>query len=218
MKVRAIFMTPLETIKKAVSGLGQLESAMSKLGSASNGMQNSLLTSGVLMSSFGAMSEKASEAQKILAQVVALVAVAQAVSNETTKKGFLATSASVAMDKVKTVQLKAKAVAENLATKSTVGATIRKKHLIRLQWLIPYVLLAMLLVTVVGALFAFSRRTETAAEKQKRLNEEQKTWLEYLETEKTRIETASNLRVKALERQIQLLQSQGGSIKQIQKT
>ena len=48
----------------------------------------------------------------------------------------------------------------------------------------PYVF-AMLLVTVVGALFAFSRRTETAAEKQKRLNEEQKTWLEYLETENT---------------------------------
>lgn len=211
------FRDSVGNYQKAVSGLGQLESAMSKLGSASNGMQNSLLTSGVLMSSFGAMSEKASEAQKILAQVVALVAVAQAVSNETTKKGFLATSASVAMDKVKTVQLKAKAVAENLATKSTVGATIAQKAFNKVAMANPYVLLAMLLVTVVGALFAFSRRTETAAEKQKRLNEEQKTWLEYLETEKTRIETASNLRVKALERQIQLLQSQGGSIKQIQK-
>ncbi|MFR8207471.1 MAG: hypothetical protein ACLU99_15055 [Alphaproteobacteria bacterium] len=48
--------------------------------------------------------------------------------------------------------------------------------------------LALALVTVVGALVLFASNTDKSAKNQQKLNEAQKAWLDYLETEATRNE------------------------------
>lgn len=202
---------------RAVEGLDGLEQALNRVGQTNIDTQNSFISSNAVMGVFGSVTETASKAQADLYKILALVTLAQTLANAATKEGIVATTASAAVDAVKTAQLKAKTIAEALATKGTIAATIAQAAFNAVAYANPYVLLAMLLVAVVSALFLFASRTDDAAEKQKKLNEEQKIWLDYLDSERARLDLVSNARVKAMERQLRLLNAQGAETSKIRK-
>lgn len=211
------FRDSVGNYERAIGGLGKLEKAIGDVNSTSTGLQNGLMSNSALMGTFGTISEATAATQAELAKIIALVTLAQTLATAATKEGIIATTASAAVDAVKTAQLKAKTIAEALATKGTVAATIAQAAFNAVAYANPYVLLAMLLASVVAALFLFTRRTEDAADKQKKLNEEQKIWLDYLDSERARLELVSNARVKAMERQLKLLNAQGAETSKIRK-
>ena len=107
------------------------------------------------MSLFGDESEDVQEAQKKLQAAIALTNGITAIQNSLQKQSNL-------MLGINKIQLAAKAKAEALATKSTVAATIAQKAFNLVAKANPYVLLATALISVVGALIAFSRGSKEA--------------------------------------------------------
>ncbi len=127
-----------------------------KQGAALSGVLQGLNTmSGVYSAGVGVISlfnddvEKNAEIQKDLQALIAVTTGLQSVYNATVKTGAL-------MQGIMSVQLKAKAAADALAAKSTGKATIAQKAFNLVAKANPYVLLAMAIITVVGALAAFA--------------------------------------------------------------
>ena len=86
-------------------------------------------------------------------------------------KGAIASKGAAIMEGVHAVQVRARASAIALANKQTLLATIAQKAFNLVAYANPYVLLAMAVVTVVGALAMFISSTESARERQERMNE-----------------------------------------------
>lgn len=150
------FRDSVGNYEKAVGGLKKLESSLSQVEKTSTGLQNSMITNSSLMSLFGGVSEATTLIQGQLSQIIGLVTAAQELSTQATKEGAVATAASAVIDGIKTGQLKAKAIAESLATKNTIAATVAQRIFNAVAKANPYVLLAMALLTVVGALGAYA--------------------------------------------------------------
>jgi hypothetical protein len=211
------FQDSVGNYERALSGLDSLEQSLDKVAQTSQGLQSALAQNSALMGIFGNVSESTAAIQSQLAAVLAIVNLAQVAYNAFTEEGIIVTTASAAIDAVKTVQLRAKAAAEALATKGTIAATVAQAAFNLVAAANPYVLLALALVTVVGALALFVASTADAAGAQRKLNEEQAIWLEYLDTEKARLEEVSKDRVSALERQLRLLNAQGAATAEVRK-
>ena len=81
----------------------------------------------------------------------------------------------------------------------------------------PYVLLATALISVVGALVAFSAGTSEAAKQQKQLNDLEKAWLEYMDGEADKMKTVSNERIAALQRELTVAKARNASNEETQK-
>ena len=128
-----------------------LNSVLGALGAAGGGFA---AVTGA-MSLFGDESEDVQEAQKKLQAAIALTNGITAIQNSLQKQSNL-------MLGINKIQLAAKAKAEALATKSTVAATIAQKAFNAVANANPYVLLATALISVVGALIAFSRGSKEA--------------------------------------------------------
>ena len=211
------FQDSVGNYERALSGLDQLDQSLEKFAQTSQGLQGALAQNSALMGVFGSVSESTAAIQSQLAAVLALVNLAQVAYNSLTKDGIIVTTASAAIDAVKTVQLRAKAAAEALATKNTTAATLAQIAYNAVANANPYVLLAGAIITVVGALALFVASTSDAAGAQRKLNEEQAIWLEYLETERARLEQVSNTRVAALDRQLKLLNAQGAATQDVRR-
>lgn len=102
-------------------------------------------------------------------------------------------------------------------TGATGGATVAQRIFNVVAKANPYVLLAMALITVVGALVAFAVGSETAAEKQTKLNNVTKASLDYLEYQNERIRENHQLKIKAIESEIALAKTQRKSEAEIQE-
>ena len=105
-----------------------------------------------------------------LAEVQAKMQAIMVVTNGLTKIQNALQSESAVMLGIKTIQQKAAAAAEAMATKNTLAATVAQKAFNLVAKANPYVLLATALLTVVGALAAFSLGSKKASESQERLN------------------------------------------------
>jgi len=162
------------------------------------------------MELFGKESEDVEEAQRKLQAAIALATGVQQLQNAVQKQSAL-------MLGVTRLQIMAKAKAEALATKGTVAATIAQKAFNIVAYANPYVLLAMALVAVVGALVAFSNNTDGAAKKQSMLNEVSNAWLEYLEKEAEIMNQRGKNNEKQYERDLRLAQARGASAKELQE-
>ena len=169
------------------------------------------------MELFGAESKNVEEAQKRLQAAIAITTGLQAVQNNLQKESAL----MLGIARVQTYALgKAEAYRRLIqiqGTSATVGATVAQKAFNAVAAVNPYVLLAMALITVVGALVLFSKGADTAAEKQNRLNEIEKAYLESLEIESNRITSVANERTKALENELALAKARNASTKEIQR-
>ena len=201
----------------ALEGLGKLSEGIEGVSKSSMGLAQSLLGANALMGMFGEQSEEDAKQAQNLQKIIALLSIAEQVNTNLLKEGIIQNKLAVVTDAIRTAQIKAKTAAEAVSTKGTVAASIAQRIFNAVASANPYVLLALALVAVGAALFAFASNTDNAAEKQKKLNDLQSNYLDTLESEANKTKEASNERVAALERQLRELKAAGASLDDIHK-
>lgn len=200
---------------RALDGLEGLSSKLKSAGDASVSLAANMVGSSRLMMMFGTSAEGVSDSLTTFNNVMILAVGAQQLYTAVTSEGIIADGIAATVGATRTLQLKAQTAAQALATKGTVAATIAQAAFNVVASANPYVLLALALAAVVGALFAFSSRTDDAAKKQNELNDLQAIYLELLDREAAKLKTVGDERVRAAERALQLLQAQGAETAKI---
>jgi len=169
------------------------------------------------MELFGAESEEVQEAQKKLQAAIAITTGVQAIQNAVQKQSAIMLGISrLQMAALSKAQVYNRLVTMQ-GTKATLAATIAQKAFNLIAAANPYVLLALALVTVVGALVLFASNTDKSAKNQQKLNEAQKAWLDYLETEATEMNRVSNERVAQLNRELNIAKARNASLSETRK-
>lgn len=202
---------------KAMAGLEQLSIGINDVTKTTQGLAQGLLGATSLMSLFGNQTEEDAERAQKLQKVIALLTIAQQFNNNVLKQNIAQSKAASVLDAVRTAQIKAKTSAEAASTKGTVAATVAQKIFNVVASANPYVILALALVAVGAALFAFATKTDNAAKEQKKLNEQQSIYLGGLDREASKGKEVSNERVADLERQLRVLNAQGDKQAEIRK-
>lgn len=166
------------------------------------------------MQLMGGESEDLAKAQTKLKSVIAITNGLQAIQNALQKQSAL-------MLGVTKLQSSALAKAEAYrrliqiqGTKATVGATVAQKAFNLVASANPYVLLAVALVTVVGALLAFANGTDKAAKNQERLNELERQNIDYLQQINAENVRINNERAAQLQRELDLAKARNASIEE----
>lgn len=169
------------------------------------------------MELFGAESEDVQEAQKKLQAAIAITTGVQAIQNAVQKQSALMLGISrLQMAALSKAQVYNRLVTMQ-GTKATLAATVAQKAFNLIAYANPYVLLALALVTVIGALVLFASNTDKSAKNQQKLNEAQKVWLDYLETEATEMSRVSNERVAQLNRELNVAKARNASLSETRK-
>lgn len=169
------------------------------------------------MELFGTESEDVQEAQKKLQATIAITTGVQAIANAVQKQSALMLGISrIQMAALSKAQVYNRLVTMQ-GTKATLAATVAQKIFNLVAAANPYVLLALALITVVGALVLFASNTDKSAKEQKKLNEAQKAWLDYLETEATEMNRVSNERVAQLTRELNIAKARNASLTETRK-
>ena len=169
------------------------------------------------MELFGAESEDVQEAQKKLQAAIAITTGVQAIQNAVQKKSAVMLGISrIQMAALSKAQVYNRLVTMQ-GTKATLAATVAQKAFNLIAAANPYVLLALALITVVGALVLFASNTDKSAKNQQKLNEAQKAWLDYLATEATEMNRVSNERVAQLERELNIAKARNASLGETRK-
>lgn len=158
----------------ALAGLedkfNELSEGVNSVAENSQGMLN-LLQAGigtVLM--FDESNEELNEVLADVGKIMAIVGALQAANNTLLKNGAIASKTAALMEGVHAVQVRARAVSIALATKNTILATAAQKAFNLVAKANPYVLLAVALVSVIGALAAYKLGTEDATNAQNAFN------------------------------------------------
>lgn len=169
------------------------------------------------MELFGGASEEVQEAQRKLQAAIAITTGLQAVQNAVQKQSAL----MLGISRIQQAALTKAKVYDRLitiqGTKATLGATVAQKAFNLVAAANPYVLLALALITVVGALVLFASNTDKSAKAQQELNEAQKVWLDYLETEAEAMNRVSNERVAQLNRELNIAKARNASLSETRK-
>ena len=169
------------------------------------------------MELFGAESEDVQEAQKKLQTAIAITTGVQAIQNAVQKQSAVMLGISrIQMAALSKAQVYNRLVTMQ-GTKATLAATVAQKAFNLIAAANPYVLLALALITVVGALVLFASNTDKSAKNQQKLNEAQKAWLDYLATEATEMNRVSNERVAQLERELNIAKARNASLGETRK-
>ena len=169
------------------------------------------------MELFGSESEEVQEAQKKLQAAIAITTGVQAIQNAVQKQSAIMLGISrLQMAALSKAQVYNRLVTMQ-GTKATLAATVAQKAFNLIAAANPYVLLALALVTVVGALVLFASNTDKSAKNQQKLNEAQKVWLDYLETEATEMNRVSNERVAQLNRELNIAKARNASLSETRK-
>ena len=202
-----------QEVKNMASDTSQLDTVLSFASGASGGFA---AYTGA-MELFGAESSDVQEAQKKLQAAIAITTGVQAIQNAVQKQSAL----MLGISKIQMAALSKAQVYNRLVTmqgtKATLAATIAQKAFNLIAMANPYVLLAVALISVIGALVLFSSNTKQAADQQNRLNELQKAHLDYLDIEAGKLTTVSNERIRALERELQITQARNAGTTEIRK-
>lgn len=202
-----------QEVKNMASDTSQLDTVLSGAAAASGGF--SAYTGA--MELFGGASEDVAEAQKKLQAAIAITTGVQAIQNAVQKQSAL----MLGISKIQMAALSKAQVYNRLVTmqgtKATLAATVAQKIFNLVAAANPYVLLALALITVVGALMLFASNTDKSAKEQKKLNEAQKAWLDYLETEATEMNRVSNERVAQLNRELSIAKARNASLTETRK-
>lgn len=209
------FRDSVGNYEKALGALDKLNKGVGGLSQTANGLTTAFNGSNSSMQVFSFMALNAKQVEEDLNKAILLTTLAMQIGNAVTAEGTVVTLAKAGADKIATVQLKAKTLAEAYATKGTVLATIAQTAFNVVAYANPYVLLALALVALVGVLYTFISSTDDATDSQKKLNEEQNIWLGYLDAEASKLKLVSDSRVGALERELKLLNAKGAKVEEI---
>lgn len=209
-----------DAVKDATAEITQMASDMSNLDavlSFAEGASGGFAAFTGAMELFGSESEEVQEAQKKLQAAIAITTGVQAIQNAVQKQSAIMLGISrLQMAALSKAQVYNRLVTMQ-GTKATLAATIAQKAFNLIAAANPYVLLALALVTVVGALVLFASNIDKSANNQQKLNEVQKVWLDYLETEATEINRVSNERVAQLNRELNVAKARNASLSETRK-
>lgn len=211
------FRDSVGNYEKGFKGLNELKDKFELAARGSVNLAADVAGSNDALDAFGATTDTVAKSSEQLAGVMALAGIAQEAYNAVIKEGIIQQKAAAIMDGVRALQLKAKAAAEAYATRGTIAATAAQWALNVAASANPYVLLALALVAVGAALFAFVGKTDKAAQKQKELNDIQALYLDLLDAEAAKIKTVSDQRVLAAQNALDILNASGAKTKEIQK-
>lgn len=197
-------------VKNMASDTAKFDSVLSGLTLAGGGF--SAVTGAMAL--FGKSGEDVQEIQKKLQATMAITNGLTAVQNALQSQSALMLGISA----LKQAALTKAKVYDRLitiqGTKATTGAIVAQKAFNLVASANPYVLLAIALVTVVGALVAFSAGADKSAKNQQKLNDAQKAWLDLLESEASTLRDSSNERVSKLQRELDIAKSRNASLKE----
>ena len=200
-------------VKAMASDTQTLDATMGAASAASGGMSAVTGT----MALMGTTSETATDAQKNLGGAIGIVSGLTAVQNALQKESNLMTG-------IRTLQTKAATKAEQLDTAAkkknvvaTTGATIAQRIFNAVAAANPYVLLAIALITVVGALVALAAGANRAAKEQTKLNKATAAQLDYMEEYAKSVTRANNERIQALQNELDVAKARNASISETRK-
>lgn len=212
-QLKDAMMDARSEVNNMASDTQQLDTTMGATSAASGGMAAVAGTLNLI----GANSETASDAQKNLGTTIGIVSGLTAVQNALQKESALMTG-------IRVLQTKALTKAQNLETASTKantaatkGATVAQRIFNAVAAANPYVLLAIALITVVGALVAFSAGSNKAAKEQSKLNGQMAASLDYMEEYAKAVTRANNERAEQLQRDLEIAKAQNKSTAEQQK-
>lgn len=198
-------------VRAMASDTQQLDTAMGAASAASGGM--SAVTGTLAL--MGTRSETATEAQKELGAAVGIVSGLTAVQNALQKESNLMTGIRVLQTRAATKAEQLDTAAKTKNTAATVGATVAQRIFNAVAKANPYVLLAMALITVVGALVAFAVGANRATKEQNKLNKSMAAQLDYMEVWAQEATRGSNERIEALERELEIAKARNASMQEI---
>lgn len=211
------FRDSVGNYEKGFKGLNELKDKFELAARGSVNLASDVAGSNDVLDAFGATTDTVAKSSEQLAGVMALAGVAQEAYNAVVKEGIIQEKAMAIVEGVRTIQLKAKTAAEALSTKGTIAATAAQWLLNAAAYANPYVLLALALAAVVGALYAFASSTDEAAEKQTELNALQSVFLDLLDQEAQKIKEAGEARVFQADTELKILQARGAKTEDIRK-
>lgn len=200
-------------VKNMSSDTAELDATMNAASAASGGMSAVTGT----MALMGTTSETATDAQKNLGTAVGIVSGLTAVQNALQKESNLMTG-------IRTLQTRAATKAEQLDTAAkkkntaaTVGATVAQRIFNAVAAANPYVLLAVALLTVVGALVALSVGANRAAKEQIKLNKATAAELDYMDQYAKSETRVNNERIKGLQNELDNAKARNASLTETRK-
>ena len=211
----ADLQSALQNTRKEINSMASNTSTLGAVMSGITGASGAFSAFNGAMQAFGGESEKVAEAQKTLQASIAITTGLTAVQANLHKQSAV----MLGINAVQTKALSKAQVYQRLiqiqGTKATTSAIVTQKLFNLVASANPYVLLAMALVTVVGALMLFSSGTKNAAKEQEKLNEIQAREATILDERAKSLTRESKLRQDDLQAQIALLQAQGKSLEEI---
>lgn len=210
------FRDSVGNYEKATQGLNELKDRFEVAARGSAQLASDITGTNSALETFGSVTDTVAKTSEQLAGVMGLATLAQQAYIAVIREQLIQQKATIVVDGVRIIQIKAKTAAEALSTKTTWAAVAAQKVLNLVAAANPYVLLATALIAVVGALVYFATRTDDAAVKQKRLNDLQAIYLDQLDREAEKLRKVGDARVKAAERALELLQAQGAALGKIQ--
>ena len=200
-------------VKNMSSDTAQLDATMGAASAASGGMSAVTGT----MALRGQTSETATDAQKNLGAAVGIVSGLTAVQNALQKESNVMTGIRVLQTKAatKAEQLDTAAKKKNIV--ATTGATVAQKIFNAVAAANPYVLLAIALITVVGALVALAAGANRAAKEQTKLNKATAAQLDYMEQYAKSATRENNERIQQLQNELDIAKARKASLAETQK-
>ena len=190
-----------------------LDATMGAASAASGGMAAVTGT----MALMGQTSETATDAQKNLGAAVGIVSGLTAVQNALQKESNIMTG-------IRVIQTKAATKAENLDTAAkkknivaTASATVAQRIFNAVAKANPYVLLAIAIVTVVGALVAFAAGANRAAKEQTKLNKATAAQLDYMEQYADSQTRVNNERIQELQNELDVAKARNAGLSETRK-
>ncbi len=212
-QLKDAMMDARSEVNNMASDTQQLDTTMGATSAASGGLAAVAGTLNLI----GVNSETASDAQKNLGTTIGIVSGLTAVQNALQKESALMTG-------IRVLQTKALTKAQNLQTASTKantvaikGATVAQRIFNAVAAANPYVLLAMALITVVGALIAFAAGSDKSAKEQSKLNGQIAAGLDYMEEYAKSVTRVNNERAAALQRELDIAKARNASVAEQQK-
>lgn len=216
-KETAILRDAVQDTTKEITNMASDTSNLDAVLGLAAGASGGLAAFTGAMELFGAESEDVQEAQKKLQAAIAITTGVQAIQNAVQKQSALMLGISrIQMAALSKAQVYNRLVTMQ-GTKATLAATVAQKIFNLVAAANPYVLLALALITVVGALVLFASNTDKSAKEQKKLNEAQKAWLDYLAVEATEMNRVSNERVAQLNRELSIAKARNASLTETRK-
>lgn len=217
MAARAgVLRDAMNDTRREIQGIASDTQQLNSISAAASAAGGGLAAITGTMAAFGATSEGATEAQKKLGASIGILSGLTIVQNQLQKESNL-------MVGIGNIQRKAATAATNMETAAksknivvTKAATIAQSMFNKVANANPYVLLAIALITVVGAVIALAAANDKAAKSQKRLNEQTAVELDYMEKRAQSRTRENNERIQELNNELAVAKARGASTKEIQ--